>query len=372
MEKREIDSETTEDLKITGKRKEAEGVDSGEVVRKRARIPGLEGCRSIENFTHIEKIDEGSYGIVYKARDNQTGEMLAIKKVKLDKEKEGFPITSLREIISMLAFEHKNIVKVREVVYGSTLDKIYIVMDFVDYELKSLIENKKILITNSHVKTLIYQLLSAVEYMHDKWIVHRDLKTSNLLIDNKGVLKVCDFGLARKYGSPLRAYTHMVVTLWYRAPELLLGTRVYTPAIDIWSLGCIFAELLLREPLLTGINELDQLDKIFRLLGMPSESSWPGWRTLKHANAINFGGKNIKKYNMNRLGDKFPRAALPGDAFLTQVGVDLMNKMLSLNPDTRITAQDALKHKWFREPPYPQAFIVKSIIAKEPVRNKQK
>jgi cell division cycle 2-like protein len=135
-------------------------------------------------------------------------------------------------------------------------------MDFIDHDLKGLMSDMRSPFLQSEIKTLMIQLLSAVALMHDNWIIHRDLKTSNLLLNNRGEIKVADFGLARKYGSPMGNMTQLVVTLWYRAPELLLGSKEYTTAIDMWSVGCIFAELLNNEALLTGRSEIDQLDRV--------------------------------------------------------------------------------------------------------------
>lgn len=239
----------------------------------RPRIWALEGCRFIDSFTCLRKVDEGSYGVVYKAQDNQTGAIVAVKKIKLESQNEGFPITSLREINAMMAFDHPNIVKVKEVVFGRTLDKIFVIMEYVDYELKSLLENKKFTLSHGQVKYIMKELLLAVNYMHSHWTLHRDIKTSNILIDREGRLKVGDLGLSRSFADPLKPYTHMVVTMWYRAPELLLGSRVYSTGVDLWSVGCVFAELLLREPLFAGRNEQDQVERILKLLGVPKELS---------------------------------------------------------------------------------------------------
>lgn len=182
----------------------------------------------------------------------------------MEKEKEGFPITSLREINTLLKGQHPNIVTVREIVVGSNMDKIYIVMDYVEHDLKSLMEtmrHKKQKFMPGEVKCLLNQLLQAVAHLHDNWILHRDLKTSNLLLSHKGILKVGDFGLAREYDSPLKAYTPIVVTLWYRAPELLLCTKEYSTPIDMWSVGCIFAELLLMNALFPGKSEVEQVNR---------------------------------------------------------------------------------------------------------------
>lgn len=148
------------------------------------------------------------------------------------------------------------------------MDKIFIVMEYVEHDLKSLMEtmrHKKQTFTTGEVKCLLKQLLCAVAHLHDNWILHRDLKTSNLLLSHKGILKVGDFGLAREYGSPLKAYTPIVVTLWYRAPELLLCTKEYSCPIDMWSVGCIFGELLLMNAVFPGKSEVDQLNRIFKV-----------------------------------------------------------------------------------------------------------
>ncbi|KAJ4430966.1 hypothetical protein ANN_19559 [Periplaneta americana] len=218
-------------------------------------------------FRSATEIEEGTYGVVYRARDKRTEEVVALKRLKMEKEKEGFPITSLREINTLLKAQHPNIVTVREIVVGSNMDKIFIVMDYVEHDLKSLMETmkqKKQVFIPGEVKCLMQQLLRAVAHLHDNWILHRDLKTSNLLLSHKGILKVGDFGLAREYGSPLKAYTPIVVTLWYRAPELLLCTKEYSTPVDMWSVGCIFGEFLSMEALFPGKSEVDQLNRIFK------------------------------------------------------------------------------------------------------------
>ncbi|XP_044490469.1 cyclin-dependent kinase G-2 isoform X2 [Mangifera indica] len=257
----------------------------------------LQGCRSVDEFERLNKIDEGTYGVVYRAKDKKTGEIVALKKVKMEKEREGFPLTSLREINILLSFHHPSIVDVKEVVVGSNLDSIFMVMEYMEHDLKGLMEAMKQPFSQSEVKCLMLQLLEGVKYLHDNWVLHRDLKTSNLLLNNRGELKICDFGLARQYGSPLKPYTHLVVTLWYRAPELLLGAKQYSTAIDMWSLGCIMAELLSKEPLFNGKTEFDQLDKIFRILGTPNETIWPGFSKLPGVKV------NFVKHQLPALGD---------------------------------------------------------------------
>jgi cell division cycle 2-like protein len=215
-----------------------------------------------------------------------------LKRVKLSKEmvREGFPLSSLRETSLLLQLQHENVVHVREVVIGSDLNKIFLVMDYMDHTLRDLNEFKPHPYSISEVKCILLQILSGVKYLHDNWVIHRDLKTSNILMDNKGNLKICDFGMARKYGDPLKPYSPVVVTLWYRAPELLLGSPIYSPAVDMWSAGCIFAELLTTKVLFPGEGELDQIKKIFSELGMPTEKRWKGYSKLPAVQRFRFNG----------------------------------------------------------------------------------
>ncbi|KAG4989988.1 hypothetical protein JHK85_032971 [Glycine max] len=324
----------------------------------------LQGCRSVDEFERLNKIDEGTYGVVFRAKDKKTGEIVALKKVKMEKEKEGFPLTSLREINILLSFHHPSIVDVKEVVVGSNLDSIFMVMEYMEHDLKGLMEGMKQPFSQSEVKCLMLQLLEGVKYLHDNWVLHRDLKTSNLLLNNRGELKICDFGLARQYGSPLKPYTHLVVTLWYRAPELLLGTKQYSTAIDMWSLGCIMAELLSKEPLFNGKTEFEQLDKIFRILGTPNETIWPGFSELPQVK-VNFVKNKLPTLGgsgwlsglswCNLLRKKFPATSFTGSPVLSDSGFDLLNKLLTYDPEKRITAEEALNHEWFREVPLPKS-----------------
>ncbi|KAI3877597.1 hypothetical protein MKX03_037730 [Papaver bracteatum] len=309
----------------------------------------LQGCRSVDEYERLNKIDEGTYGVVYRAKDKKTGEIVALKKVKMEKEREGFPLTSLREINILLSFHHESIVDVKEVVVGSNLDSIFMAMEYMEHDLKGLMESMKQPFSQSEVKCLMLQLLEGVKYLHDNWVLHRDLKTSNLLLNNRGELKICDFGLSRQYGSPLKPYTHLVVTLWYRAPELLLGAKLYSTAIDMWSLGCIMAEFLGKKPLFTGKTEVDQLDKIFRILGTPNETIWPGFSKLPGVKV------NFLKHPYNLLRKKFPATSFTGSPILSDSGFDLLNKLLTYDPEKRITAEDALNHQWFREVPLPKS-----------------
>ncbi|KAL1916510.1 uncharacterized protein VTP21DRAFT_5701 [Calcarisporiella thermophila] len=307
----------------------------------KAAFPTLSECRSVDNYEKLNKIEEGAYGVVYRARNKETGEIVALKRLKLEKERNGFPVTSLREIHTLLLAKHPNIVDVKEIVVGKDLTQIFIVMEFVEHDLRSLMEGMRTPFLQSEIKTLMLQLLSAVALLHENWFVHRDLKTSNLLMNNRGMIKVADFGLARKYGSPLGPMTQLVVTLWYRSPELLLGAKEYSTAVDMWSVGCIFGELVNKEPLFPGKSEIDQLNKIFQLLGVPNEEIWPGWSKLPNAQNVSF-----VKQSYNYLRTRFP--------YLTNKGLDLLSGLLTYDPEKRMTAEEALKHPYFSEPPLPK------------------
>ena len=307
-------------------------------------LPSIFGCRSVEEFHCLNKIEEGTYGVVYRARDKKTNEIVALKRLKMEREKEGFPITSLREINTLLISQHQNVVHVREIVVGSYMDKIFIVMDFVEHDMKALMETmrqKEQHFLPGEVKCLMIQLLKAIAHLHDNWILHRDLKTSNLLLSHNGVLKVGDFGLAREYGSPLKQYTAVVVTLWYRAPELLLGTKEYSTPIDVWSIGCIFAEFLLMNPLFPGKSEIEELNKIFSLLGTPNDKIWPDFRNLPLAKTL---GKFVEKPH-SQLRNRFQKVEL------SEKGLDLMKRFLTYDPKNRITCEKALSHEYFAETP---------------------
>ncbi|KAJ2514436.1 hypothetical protein H4217_005758 [Coemansia sp. RSA 1939] len=308
----------------------------------------LASCRPIDQcYERLNRIEEGTYGIVYRARDLKTGEIVALKHLKLENERNGFPITSLREIHTLMLAKHPNIINVREVVVGRSLNSIYMVMDFMEHDLRSLMESMAERFRPSEIKSLMVQLVGAVAHLHSNWLVHRDLKTSNLLMANGGALRVADFGLARKYSSPLAHMTGLVVTLWYRAPELLLGETNYSTAIDIWSIGCIFAELFLHKPLFQGQGEIDQITMIFASLGVPSKDTWPEFHTLPNAKMFRFP---LKAADATKRLDSRVRACTG----MTPCAFDLLSRMLTLDPAMRITAEEALAHPYFEEAPPPK------------------
>jgi len=204
----------------------------------------------------------------------------------------------------------------------------------------------------SEIKQLVLQLTSGLSYLHENYILHRDLKTANLLLNNKGQLKIADFGMARRTSDPPPAnLTTLVVTLWYRAPELLLGAKTYTAAIDMWSVGCIFAELLEREALFRAYTEAEQISKIFEVVGVPTDDTWPGFRRLPNAKSLKLPRKTKKQSaTEDRIRPRFPD--------LTSAGCALLRDLLSLNPDARPTAAEMLEHPYFQEKPKPKAEVL--------------
>lgn len=219
-------------------------------------------------------------------------------------------------------------------------------MDFLEHDLKTLLEDMAEPFLPSETKTLMLQLCSATEYLHSNWIIHRDLKTSNVLLNNRGQIKLADFGMARYTSNPPPRLTQLVVTLWYRAPELLLGAEEYGFEIDVWSLGCIFAELLTREPLFQGKNEVGQLSAIFNLLGTPTRDNWPDFRSLPNAKALHPLLSTTASRRPNLTSTKFPH--------LTAAGLRLLTSMLALNPADRPASSSLLKAPYFKEDPRPK------------------
>ncbi|KAJ5397471.1 hypothetical protein N7509_005584 [Penicillium cosmopolitanum] len=307
-------------------------------------------CRHVDNFERLNHIEEGSYGWVSRAKDITTGEIVALKKLKIENSPDGFPVTGLREIQTLLEARHQNVVYLREVVMGNKMDDVFLVMDFFEHDLKTLLDEMREPFLPSETKTLLLQVVGGLEFLHAKWIMHRDLKTSNLLMNNRGEIKLADFGMARYYGDPPPKLTQLVVTLWYRAPELLLGADKYGTEIDMWSIGCIFGELLTKEPLLQGKNEVDQVSKIFTLTGPPNSQTWPGFRSLPNAKSLRLPPSSTPSSSGNNP-PLLPRSRFP---YLTNAGMHLLSGLLALNPASRPSAQECLAHPYFREDPRPK------------------
>jgi len=223
---------------------------------------------AMDQFEEIRKVGEGTYGVVFKVRNKKTDELVALKKIRLDDDDDGVPSTAIREISLLTSLQHPNIVNLQQVFFTSKY--LTLAFEFLDYDLKKYMENKKGMLSLDEIKGLMYQLMLGIDFCHRRRIMHRDLKPQNLLIDQRGVLKLADFGLARAFRFPIPEYSHEIVTLWYRPPSILLGSRKYTTAVDIWSSGAIMAEMINKRPLFPGDSEIDQLFRIFRICGTPS------------------------------------------------------------------------------------------------------
>lgn len=222
----------------------------------------------MEKYQKIDKLGEGTYGIVYKAQNRETGEVIALKRIRLDNEDEGIPCTAVREISLLKDLHHPNVVRLLDILH--TEKKLTLVFEYLDSDLKKYLDSvgpspQTIEAFSDRIEIIrgfLHQLLLGIAYCHERLVLHRDLKPQNLLINKKGDLKIADFGLARSFGSPVRSYSHEVVTLWYRSPDVLLGSKYYSTPIDIWSIGCIFAEMMLGRPLFPGSNMKDQMIRI--------------------------------------------------------------------------------------------------------------
>eukprot|EP00960_Hanusia_phi_P041163 754867-Hanusia_phi.AAC.1 len=287
----------------------------------------------MDKYLKIEKIGEGTYGVVYKARDRQTQAIIALKKIRLDAEDEGVPSTAIREISLLKELQHPNIVQLKDVVHSE--NKLHLVFEFLEHDLKKHMDgyNANGGMPAQMIKSYVYQMLQGIAFCHAHRVLHRDLKPQNLLIDRSGMLKLADFGLARAFGIPVRTYTHEVVTLWYRAPEILLGSKHYSTPVDMWSIGCIFAELVMRRPLFPGDSEIDELFRIFRVLGTPNEEVWPGVTQLPDYKP------SFPHWNPRPLAEVVTGMDGPG--------LDLLSQTLIYEPSKRCSAKAAMLHPYF-------------------------
>ncbi|GAA5991467.1 hypothetical protein JCM5350_001621 [Sporobolomyces pararoseus] len=331
----------------------------------------------MENYQALEKVGEGTYGTVYKCKQLQTGQIVAMKKIRLEDDDEGVPSTALREVSVLMELgqsQHRgseSIVKLLDVIHSD--DRLCLVFEFVDLDLKRYMDaaahahnpptsqrgtgaawvppaalgdvkgkgRAKRGLPEEIVFRFMSQLCLGLSHLHSRRILHRDLKPQNLLIDRSGNLKIADFGLARAFGVPLRTYTHEIITLWYRPPEVLLGGRHYTTAVDVWSVGTIFAEMASGLPLVPGDSEIDQIFKIFRLLGTPTTQSWPGLSQMPDFKS---------SFPVWRGATSLTEPGGGWDKVLPEMepaGLELIKKLLVIDPEKRISAKVALHHPYF-------------------------
>lgn len=288
----------------------------------------------MQKYEKLEKIGEGTYGTVFKAKNRETHEIVALKRVRLDDDDEGVPSSALREICLLKELKHKNIVRLYDVLHSDK--KLTLVFEHCDQDLKKYFDSLNGEIDLDVVKSFMYQLLRGLAFCHSNNVLHRDLKPQNLLINKNGELKLADFGLARAFGIPVKCYSAEVVTLWYRPPDVLFGAKLYTTSIDMWSAGCIFAELAnAGRPLFPGSDVDDQLKRIFRLLGTPTEETWSGISLLP----------DYKPFPIYHPSMSFSQVVPK----LNSKGRDLLQRLLVCNPLMRLPADESMAHSYFSD-----------------------
>ena len=318
-------------------------------------------CNNVsQRYEKVGRVGEGTYGIVYKARDKETGKFVALKRcIPHHESSDGFPLTTLREIHALkVCGRHENVVTLQQVAVSTT--GVFLVFDYYPHDLAKLIDayypkHRKSPFGEAHVKTLMRQLLSALEFVHSRFLLHRDIKLSNLLETNNGQLKLADFGLSRhaidtdltRHREHQQRLTLNVVSLWYRAPELLLETQnyKYTMAIDLWATGCVMAELLKGYPLLDGRDELEQIDKMVACLGNPPRGLF--------SNGSSIQLHKDQRHKHHHLSTKDDVLLLDRFCHLSSEGLTLLTKLMDYDPQTRWAATQALASPYFQQNPLP-------------------
>ncbi|KAJ7628447.1 kinase-like domain-containing protein [Roridomyces roridus] len=288
------------------------------------------------NYIQLEKLGEGTYATVFKGRSRTTNEIVALKEIHLDAE-EGTPSTAIREISLLKELKHVNILRLHDVIHTET--KLILVFEFCEQDLKRYMDQhgSRGALDPGTVRNFMFQLLKGTNFCHENQVLHRDLKPQNLLINRKMELKLGDFGLARAFGVPVNTFSNEVVTLWYRAPDVLLGSRTYSTSIDLWSCGCIFAEMISGMPLFRGKDNNDQLLHIMKILGTPSHQVFA--KMLKDSPEIVL--KDFPPMPKMNLAQVLPKAS--------PAALDLLERLLKFDPAERISAADALSHPYFTE-----------------------
>lgn len=309
----------------------------------------------VDIYKKQKQVGQGTYGSVFVGAHKQTGEIVALKRINTEQEENGFPITAIREVKILKALRHDNIVTLKEIVTskeqggGNFPKNVFMVFEYLEYDLFGVLETPEIRLSQDHIKSWSKQLLSGVHYMHKNKVIHRDLKASNLLVNKKGELKIADLGLARSWNSDMKRLTNRVITLWYRPPELLLGCNDYTPKVDMWSVGCILAEMFRRSGFLRGRDEATQLELIFKTCGHPTAEDWPSvdkkcrlWKTYKPADGQQIYPRRLREALKTGLAN--PR-------WMTESALDLIDNLMILNPENRWSAEKALLADYFFDDP---------------------
>lgn len=302
-------------------------------LSRRSRRKSLSeiGFGKIESYTKLDKLGEGTYATVFKGKSRLTDSLVALKEIRLEHE-EGAPCTAIREVSLLRDLKHANIVTLHDIIH--TDKSLTLVFEYLEKDLKQYMDDCGNIMSMTNVKIFLFQLLRGLNYCHKRRVLHRDLKPQNLLINERGELKLADFGLARAKSIPTKTYSNEVVTLWYRPPDVLLGSTEYSTPIDMWGVGCIFYEMACGRPLFPGSTVEDELHLIFKTLGTPTEDSLPN---ISHNQ--DFLSYSFPHYQAEALLTIAPR--------LDSDGLDLLAKFLKYNAKIRVSAADALKHSFF-------------------------
>ncbi|CAB4061525.1 CDK14 [Lepeophtheirus salmonis] len=292
----------------------------------------------LEAYIKLEQLGEGSYATVFKGYSNLTKQVVALKEIRLQEE-EGAPFTAIREASLLKELKHTNIVTLHDIIH--TKSSLTFVFEYVNTDLSQYLEKNPGGLNPKNAKLFLFQLFRGLSYCHKRRILHRDVKPQNLLIGENGELKLADFGLARAKSVPSHTYSHEVVTLWYRPPDVLLGSTNYNTSLDIWGVGCIFVEMLNGYPCFPGVRDVyDQLDKIFRVVGTPTEEMWPGVSSFP-----NYKPHKMCYYRSQRLGHTWPRL------YDIPFAESLASMLLQQKANKRVGADQALRHRYFSDLP---------------------
>jgi len=323
------------------------------------------GYGKLESYIKLDKLGEGTYATVFKGRSKLTDNLVALKEIRLEHE-EGAPCTAIREVSLLKDLKQANIVTLHDIVH--TDKSLTLVFEYLDQDLKQYMDNYGGILSMTNVKLFLFQLLRGIAYCHKRRVLHRDLKPQNLLINERGELKLADFGLARAKSVPTKTYSNEVVTLWYRPPDVLLGSTEYNASIDMWGIGCIFYEMASGRPLFPGSTVNEQIHLIFKNLGTPTEETWKGVSQLSGYKTATTEYRIYKGESLRNIAPRLEH----------QDGLDLLASLLRYNPVERISASDALKHNFFHSlgssihklPDTTSIFTLPGIsLSKNPVRS---